>query len=624
MALRRLLALVVFGLVASAAPAQEQLFQFSRDPNKLVEPSPDLSVRPNVRQTVYLFVKNPAGDAKTLTVTLKGPGGLEVTAKVPDVPPGEFARVRLPKPAPPPPVAPVPPVAPPPAAVPPVAPPPPLPPGVELKARGRNNQNRYEYEFTLSVTVGAEEKPRQVRDITVTVKQPSDYIEVPVRKFVRTATERSVTFGLKGNAQFAGPPCPVELRFPPQDGLRVEALRDGVYRRNVEGDAEVRLRANDLPLVPGAKQTGTVYLTVDGIARAFVFKPKFGAETGPAGADIDDLGTASAVRAVEVGKLQPSPRILTAPKEELSFRLEADNSPPGAKIELCLDKARNGQFEQPDEIVTRKSAREERVWLDPAGGEQEGMLVSTRVNDWVVPLDLRDLRGRLRMQARLSSPDGMGGWVEEATANYLLVIDDTAPDPIKINPLPPKHVRGTPLRVEVFAADPESDVSRVVVFLGKPSPEGKLPEGPKVDALPPKLPGGPWVAMLPLAADVKGEQTVGAQATNGVGLADLKVQPIQLIEPEPPVTTGTLSGVVKFSGKPQAGVLVILKNAKGEDQGAKKTDDKGAFKFEKLPPGVYKVVANKPDSFIGVTGDDQASVEVGKETKTEISLIRKP
>ncbi|HEY8505843.1 MAG TPA: hypothetical protein VIL46_14760, partial [Gemmataceae bacterium] len=93
-------ALLLGGLLAGAPAAQAQTsrLQFSSDPAKLVNPRPDLFVRPNTAETVYLFVRNDADDPRQLTVRLESLDGSTppVQASL-EVPRGQYARVRLPK-----------------------------------------------------------------------------------------------------------------------------------------------------------------------------------------------------------------------------------------------------------------------------------------------------------------------------------------------------------------------------------------------------------------------------------------------------------------------------------------------------------------------------------------------
>ena len=45
--------------------------------------------------------------------------------------------------------------------------------------------------------------------------------------------------------------------------------------------------------------------------------------------------------------------------------------------------------------------------------------------------------------------------------------------------------------------------------------------------------------------------------------------------------------------RPQVGIPVVLRDAKGEEKDKTKTDDKGKYAFKDVEPGSYKVAATK-------------------------------
>src|SRR5262249_52996788 len=151
------------------------------------------------------------------------------------------------------------------------------------------------------------------------------------------------------------------------------------------------------------------------------------------------------------------------------------------------------------------------VWVEPAGPEGS-MLLTSRVGDWVIPVDTRNLRGHYVLSATWA-PTG----TVAKSRNLNLMLDDTPPEKVQIATLPDKHYRGQPLPVKVTATDLESGISKVAVFIGLPTPEGKLPEGAILFPAAETLRGsGVWVAQLPVAPDQKGATiNLTAVATNG-------------------------------------------------------------------------------------------------------------
>jgi hypothetical protein len=302
------------------------------------------------------------------------------------------------------------------------------------------------------------------------------------------------------------------------------------------------------------------------------------------------------------------------PADKYPLRLEVDNASPTSKLVVRLDRSGSGTFGESDESTTLPSTREEKVYVDPQG-EIEGIVVNYRVSDWVYNLDTRALRGKHELQAVLKNGDK-----EEAKYSCFLILDDTPPESIAFGPLPEKHVKGTLLSLKASAQDPETSIKQAIFFLGAPGPDGKLPDV-KVEGTPIDAAIGLWGAELPIP-DKKGMIEVGVMFVNETGLPAVKTQKIELIDP--PAPGGTIEGTVELGGRGQPKVPVLLRDSEGKEKGVAVTDDKGAFKFEGVAPGTYRLYSAKPDSGVGTKGDTAAQVIVGKTVKVTISLARKP
>ena len=621
---------------------REKIFVFSSDPDKLVDPKADLDVRPNTGQEFYLFVKNPTDDDRELTVELRGPTGSNLVArqKVP-IPRGQYARVRFAKPAPQPAPA-VPPALPAPTPkaenAPPLPPPP--PPGTELK---RAEKGGYRFMLRLLDEKGRplldDNKKPYEREVTLAVRPPGGYVDTPVIKLTRSETARRLDVTVTSSKTFRGSePCVVELVFPPQPGLLVEKLRAGVYRRTItKAEQTVRLVADNLPVVEGAEERVRFYVNIDGVPRAFIFEPDF---RRPTEAGLLRPVTALGVR---LGKPDmPRPKgersvplpivpegtrleVFARPVDKFPVRVEVDNPKVDTTLRLRIDRVGDGTFSEPDETTAPMPPYEEHVWLEPSG-PGESFLVNTRVSDWVIGVDTRDLRGRHDLEALARTPAKPND--EQAIARAVLVLDDTPPESVAFGRMPKQHIKGRPLPVLAVAYDPESPIKGAVFFLGKLGPDGKLaPTAVKAEGR--VVPGktrGTWVATaeLPLAPDAKGPVEVGVLFTNEVDLVTAGTQTVILIDPPPPPTLGVIEGRVELGGRGQPGLNVILRDADGKDKAAAGTDATGAFKFERVPPGLYRVVTSKPDSGVGTRGETPVTVEAGKVSKATIALTRRP
>ena len=606
-------ALFLMGAAGLASAQNQRTFVFSSDPDQVKDPKSVFECRPNTPETRYLFVRNPKGDRATYTVELRdGKGRTVIASGKITLEKDQQARLKLEKTPPPPPpkTAVVPVVAAAPAA--PAAPVAEPPPGVALKREADG-----QFRFTLRLldeqgkpVLGNQNIPIE-STIAVELDQKLSYIEQPSIAITRNGDARKLEVTVKSSKTFSGPPAVVELAFPPQSSLRTDALRSGAYRRTIEGPEQtVKLQANDLPVVDGAEERVRFSITVDGYARAFIYEPDFRRTADQA------LLTAvqtPAVRVLPLGAERPVLSISAKPGDKYPIRIETDNTPAGAKLLLRLDRSGTGTFSETDEVITLPSPREETVYLDPQG-EDESVSVNFRVADWVYRLDTRALRGKHELQGVI-----VDGARDLAKFSCFLILDDTPPEELAFGKLPATHVRGTPLLLTASAREPETSIKQATFFLGEPA-DGKLPDvkakGNLVDAN-----IGLWSAELPVP-DKKGIIEVGVQFVNETGLTAVKTQKIELVDP--PVPAATIEGIVELGGRPQAKVGVSLRDGDGKEKGAAITDEKGAFKFEGLPAGAYRILAARPDSGMGTKGDAAASAILGKTTKVSISLSRKP
>ncbi len=623
------------------AKGNDLRFKFSTDPEKVEDGVPNsqpngFSIRPNTAEAHYLYMYNLSDDVRDVVVQATTIDGKRVLAeaklKLPHTPQGQTAkafRINFVKPAPPMPMGIPMPMAPAPAvAAPPMNPaaPPPPPPGIELKLTANKENSKRDFVFRIRAFDDRDkESPSEDFPLVVTIQQPTDYVQPDAISYLKKDRQNLLTATFKSNSNFSGSaPCPVELSFPPQSALKADALREGVYRRELTGiDQTAHLYAKNLPLRGQGAENGIFYVNIDRVPRAYVYQHSFFTETDGVNAKVDQL-TTPAIRFMEENQLAPPPELVTRPRV-VPLRVEADSNLPDARFQVRILQLPGSDLV---EAIGRDTTRERRIWLD-AGANEGGLLVTAQVGDWILPLNLRDLRGHYILQAAL-----FGNNKPEPIASFdrPLIVDDTKPEEIRVDILPgrdpkenpPKHLRNKPLPVHVFAADPESKIVKVIAFFGKPGPDGKLPDGEKIEAAPPKLEGGAWVAQLPLPADKKGDQDVTVVATNAVGLSDSATMRIQLIDPP---TGGTIKGTVAMSkfGKGLPGVAVVLRdNADGKEKGAATTNDKGEFIMEDVVPGSYRVQAARPDSGVGTKGEEHVRVQAGKISEVHIILSRRP
>jgi hypothetical protein len=332
-----------------------------------------------------------------------------------------------------------------------------------------------------------------------------------------------------------------------------------------------------------------------------------------------------AIRYMEASKIQTAETVYVRPGI-VPIRVEVDAPGAGATIRLEMKRVSGPEIVQ---SVVRSTVRESRAWLEPAAPDGS-MLITTMLGDWVIPLDVRDYRGRYELTAILVNPEKPQNPYAKFSGTF--VVDDTKPEEVSVVALPdrpkkedpPRHIRTLPLPVKITASDPESKIVKVVVFLGKPTPDGKIPEG-AVEAKQPDAVGEPstWVAQVPLPMGAKGVQEVTAVATNAVGLTEVGAQKIQLLDPP---LGGTIRGIVALrpGGKALVGVTLTLKDSEGKDKGSAKTQANGIFEMKDVLPGTYKLFAARPDSGIGTRALETVTVKAGETTTVRMVLNRKP
>jgi carboxypeptidase family protein len=600
-------------------PAPPELTEIPRDKiDEVLGAQAELKLRPNVSTELYLWVLNPndgnpAKDRHEFVVEMEVARGGAVVRQNVVIPARTWARVRLPKPpAPtPPPAAATPVVAAPAAPAKPAAEPP--PPGVELPLAGGQSL----LTFRLLDKSGKEIPDAEGngkpfgRDFRVSLRPLSDYVQAPdltitpSERDVRiTATVKQKPFPYPGSAA-------VQLVIPPQETLSAAMLREGFYRRTLIFDTAKDAKENSVMVSGRVENPGKqfrVYVGIDGIDRAYGYTLNL-LGTTPKTQIIPE--TAAAVRVSRV-----VPRIVTAPIKDYPVRVEVDNPGDGDTLELRLHPV--GGAAELTEIIKLDSVRDNRIWLEPAGPTDGGLLFTTRSRDWIKPLDLSHLQGRVEVYGALKrrgNPD------VESDRSLVLTVDGTPPEPITFLRIPRAVEKGKPLVLRATVNDPDTDVTKATFFLFRAFDDGKIPAD-AIKAVGTQSLTNPriWTANVPIPADFRGDGLVAAVFANEAGLVSESplVQRIEIVDPQPP--TGTIEGKVTFGERFQPGVSVSLRDADGKEKAATTTDEKGRFAFARTPIGTYRLIVIKRDSSSGASGTSPVVVEADKTTKVTVAL----
>lgn len=584
--------------------------------------------RPNNSDSVFLILErtDPAPQPKTYRVVLKsGPATIAVSEPL-TLAAGDKKAITL-APAEAKKEAPAPKKdaeakkdAPPPAA--PAAP----PAGVPVKATASVGIFALQYE----VQTGDFTKPDVVGsgNVEVTVQEPTAYVKPdgdPVLKSVDTLGSRnSLTAKLIPTENKIGPPAEVSLSLPPQRAFNAGALRSGSYKRNItlekKPENAVELKIADMA---GTKpnEDGRIYVNIDSVPRVYIYKFST-LRTFAGGANVEpDKAPAirlfpliegpKGVKLAEdiVSGTATNPRLAVRPTTALKFRVEVDNPPQNATVQVHVDRNGENKFTALDEVVlTKGQPRDTQVFVNVAGPEGSVVFANT-VTDHIVTIDVSALRGAHQVRAQLVS----GTTTTAATID--MIVDDTAPPTEEVafaTTLPRRVVKGDPVALNVRASDPETNITKVTFVLAKPGPDGKLPEdAPKFDAIKQPILGGGkiWVAAVQLpppapAKDPKAapkgpaELPVTVVAENEVGMSITKLGTIELVDPK----GATIEVKVERGGRGQPDTVVSLRDGEGKEKGSAKSNAKGVAKFENVAPGVYRIVTAKPDSSTGLIG----------------------
>ena len=571
--------------------------------------------------TVYhLYVKNATEEDASFVVEVNG--GAVATATVADIPAGKWKRVTF---------APTP--AAPPAAVVPPAPgvpaPEPNPAGKELPARG----GAFPLAFRL---LDKDRKPLNAAisselKAAIVVADPATYVSEGTRQATVRSDSARVTlrFGPPLNPDMVPQPvlAPAQLKlsFPRFGNAPDLTVRDAFTRRTLSADGSTPTLS---ALVGGYGRSVLAHVAVDGVERAFAYRVT---PTATGDKQFEKLDKPAARVFPTTAEVTAA---VTKPVAAFPVRVEVDNAKAGDRLELHV--RRRGATEDETEVIRLGGPRQERVWVQP--GESQGLAFGTRSRDWVYPLSLVDVRGKIEVVPVLK-PNGVGA---ADTSPLSLVVDDTPPDVTALrftNLVKDRQLlKGNPLRVTATVRDLDCPVAKAVFLLGTPGEDGKptptavtvvgtrVPTDPADDFADPL--SGEWTAALPLPTDKRGELTLWVRATDDAGNTGLsepkRIEIVDAPPPKPPAPKpGAIRGVVCYAERPQPGMTVKLV-ADGKHKGETTTDDKGRFTFDKLPAGAYQVTTTRTDYSTGLAGLADVAVEPGATTKPLVTLKRLP
>lgn len=536
----------------------------SQDPLGPSDPVTSLRLRPiKARQPYYLYVRNTTAKARNVIVQLRNGdmalrgGEVKLTVAA-----NETKPVKFPLPA-----APAPPAGTPAAPAAPPALPADLP----------------EFPGPLGIRLLDADKPDgdllDDKTIPLAIASPREYVQVSEIQFAppgpKTGGKNRLQVKLKALAPIPGPPCLIELVLPAKRIPGFISAKDGSFRGDLPPPGEeLVLYANNIILEPGAGPDGYIYLNVDGMERAFIFRTTFARSGDPTTPQIDDRPSL---------RLRASPFAASSPKYMVG--VEVDNAPAGGSLEFMLNQA-TGDFET-DILKKIPEARHQHIGFTPF--TMDGALqFEASIQDVSIPLNTSGIRGRRLLRALLF--DRTGSEIDEA--EMAVVFDDSPPDKVRFFDVPSQALKDKPLALRASGSDSESGIAKVNFYLGKPVDDKMPATAMPVEATPTNDDKTEWTAKLQLTGILRGPTDVTVQFINGVGMSTFATTTIDLVDAADNKGPGKIKGTVVEGGRPQGGLTVVLHDPKekmsDKDQKAVTKPD-GAFEFDGVAPGSYTV-----------------------------------
>ena len=495
----------------------------------------------------------------------------------------------------------------------------------------------FQFRFKIEEKKGAE----PMDDVELVFEEPRDLIRVAKSNYNPEKKSLSITLEAK---QQLDSPCEVKLELPPSVNLGLKESTAGTRKGVLDAKtARLELVADDIQFEGKPPSNGRVYLTVDGIERAFIFKCDYSEGS------LVSLDKTRA-RMVLPRFVQPGPKVAVRLEVDGQSRIETiDESPQRAKVEVEFDRNGDGKSFVPVAGSPFRGLRHQEIYfkIDPTGA----MIFKTVAKDRLVELNADDIGGRRALRLRLTDAKGKvldladeQDDVNEKVALYdkdlknrsavlsfnksentitgEFVIDKTKPADLEID-APESIVAGADLtpKLTLKARQPnEAPIGKVIFFLGELEDGDKIPATGKKSIIEGRVDptGAIWTPEKPfkVPADAKEKIYLSALATTMTDVAVGKTRTIQI---KVPVVAGkdakeakeevgkkkgpaTIKGTVVIGPLAQPGIKVYLRKvdaAKTAKPKVATTDDDGNYEFKNIEPGEYVLSTIGRDGRIG-------------------------
>ena len=471
-------------------------------------------------------------------------------------------------------------------------------------------EERNRAETTVGKTAAAGEKPEtsirhgmllvvRRRDTGETLLRRIDFRPERPRRYVRPKVGYDVA-----SERIVVDVVPRDRAAVPPEGIDVTCEFPEPLARGTEAQLQGRIQPPDYQArlyveAPASEsRVQTLYLTIDGYPRAFVYRV-------PCGPPAVDLPEAADV--LEARITAPAEgTMLKAPLDSIPVQLQID-APVGAfdndrdVVEVGIDRDRDRDFAA-EPTLRLRSDRQADVFLKDFG--RNGIVtLRTEVRDFRVAVPAGGLQNaRVNLAARVQTAS-QTAWSRPVE----LGLDGAAPQLSRIELRPDRIVPiGAALEVEAYSVDAEMSGTAQVEIGFDLGAVGKFSE-----AAPPVKADGKtaprWTAKLPTAPLAPGPVTLLLRATDRVGnvgeYVKVRLTAISPGEAAAMAAAGArVTGTVRYGDAPLPKVRITLVRADLKEQAAAESDEKGFFALEGVPAGAYRLTArglarNRPRTF---------------------------
>ncbi len=443
--------------------------------------------------------------------------------------------------------------------------------------------------------------------LSPTVDAPVDYVRLMegISSQVSPGVYR-IDLALKARRLLFLPSCPVVPTLPPERNPYL-IVESGDSPPPADDPPELPPDGQSLPLAINGIElnrlsdvNGELSLEIDGVNRALIYRVGF--HSG---------GEPTRLKPITEQRLRVVAPDRVSAGSPLSVTIEVDNGPPTANLEVGFGQSHGGS-----EIQLRRLDSPRKRTVSLSAGPNGTLSLMGKLTDWTVELPTGGQDGRRYVWARLVGEDGS----QLAFDSKSVLVDGRAPKGLAFLDVPGEVLAGTSIVLQATGRDDETGISKVVFYLGQPSPDGSAPEGAtpvKGSLVPGAIPA--WQGELPLPKNRLGPVPVSATFTDGVGRARSITQEV-VVTSELAKQLAAIRGRVIHGNRPQPNLTVQLLDTEGKSLNETSTDQNGRFMFKDLEPKTYLIRATRASS------SDRAGAQVeltaGQTKSVTLKLTR--